>query len=89
MIIEFLMGVGIGIANLILQFFPTYQESAPISDAITNLFVWLGQANSILPISQLLVAVSLVLFAEAVIFVVRGVEWGLSKVWPTGQMKLF
>jgi len=89
MLVELLMILISGVIKIFVEILPTFEGlSSAQSDALDSFAGWLHQANSLIPIGTMIDIVSLMLLIDGSILLFRIAEWVISKIWPTGQMKL-
>lgn len=78
-----------GILYFLIAFLPNGNYIAPeIETAVNTLAGLLGQLNTIVPVDTIIIVLTLTLSINIAIWLFKIGEWILSKVWPTGQMKL-
>lgn len=89
MISDLLIAVAFTLLKAILFFLPAFNGLPPAFDSALNLFTpILSQVNKFLPISEMLTATTLYFSIILGIWLFKIGEWILSKIWPTGQMRL-
>jgi len=90
LIITAILSVLIGLIRVLIFFLPNF-NGLPIDQqsAVAPWVTALAKANSLVPIDTVLAVISIVFVIETSILLFRLVEWVWSKIFPTGQMRLF
>ena len=89
MITEIFITILLGLVSFATGFLPSFTGvPTNVESAFTTILPYLSFANSILPIDHMLTAWALTMSIYVSVLGFKLIEWVISKIWPTGQMKL-